>query len=85
MRLGGLTFLGVEEQEGFVECKGVIIRWRRAWRAPRQRFGDDDWEADHEEGDGEGGEGPLYCGAAAHNASKIYVFVLLLFLLIERA
>lgn len=82
-RSNGHTFLGVEEEEGLVKGKSVVVGGRRAGLVAGHRLGDDDGESDEEEEEDEGPKGPLEEPALAHDAPQIDVLLLLAPLLLR--
>lgn len=77
MRCVEHTFLSIEEEECFVEGKGVIIRWCRWRMVLGQGLDDDDGETNDNESQENGTKKPLQCLVADHYAPKVHILGLL--------
>ena len=75
---GGLTFLGVEEEEGLVEGDGVVILRRRRRVVTWHGLDDEGHESSNEESGEKASQDVAEELAAADHASKVHILLLLL-------
>ena len=70
-----LTLLGIEEEEGFVESKSVIVWRRRMGLVLGQGFDNDDGQCNHKERNNKRPDGILQGLVAAHDAPQVHIFL----------
>jgi len=70
------TFLSIEEEECFVESKGVIIWWCWWRMVLGQSLGDDNGKTNDKESYENGTKYPFQCLVTHHYATKVHILLL---------
>lgn len=76
-----LTLLGIEEEESFVESLSVVVWRRRVGLVLGPGFDDDGGQCNHHESYHQRPEGVLHGLVTAHDATQVYIFLLLVALM----